>query len=82
MARYVKTRTLLDEIEVFDARFQELRAKYPGRWVAICNGDVVGDFGDFEDAEQFAQSEFGDLPVLIELADEAAYAPSATVWLD
>ena len=82
MVRHAGTRTLLDEIEVFDARFQELRAKYPGRWVAIHNGEVVGDFGDFENAEQFAQNEFGDRPVFIELADEAAYAPSATVWSD
>lgn len=81
MVRHARARTLLDEIEVFDARFQELRVKYPGRWVAICDGEVVGDFGDFENAEQFAQKKFGNQPVLIEKADETAYAPSATLWV-
>lgn len=80
MSGIADKRTLLDEIESFDAQFQELSKDYPGRWIVMCEGGVAGDFKTFEAAEEFAQRELGDRPYLIEIADKKAYSPSATVW--
>ncbi|MCY4474760.1 MAG: DUF5678 domain-containing protein [Chloroflexi bacterium] len=78
-----KKRTLLDEIVAFDAQFHDIRKKYSGRWIAMCGGKVVGDFDDVEQAESFANKrKFRNRPVLIERADESAYTPSASVWVE
>ena len=75
----IRNRSLLDEIEAFDAQFQELREKYQGKWVVLCEGNVVGDFERFDDADVFAKNELGDRTYLIEIADTRAYLPSASV---
>ena len=80
MTVHRNTSSLLDEIEAFDANFRTLQARYPGRWVVLCDGSVVGDFERYKEAEIFAQSNLGDRSFLIEIADKQAYSPSATVW--
>ena len=78
-----KKRTLLDEIVAFDAQFHEIRKKYSGRWIVMCDGKVVEDFDDFEEAESFAEKRrFKNRPVLIERADESAYMPSASLRVE
>ena len=83
MLKQAKTRTLLDEIVAFDAQFHEIRKKYAGRWIVMCDGKVVGDFEQLEDAEAFAKKrKFRNRPVLIERADESAYTPSPSFWVE
>lgn len=78
-----KRRTLLDEIVAFDAQFHEIRRKYSGRWIAMCDGKVVKDFEDLEAAESFKKNrKFSNRPVLIERADESAYTPSASLRVE
>lgn len=58
------------EIDAFHRMQSGLEAQYLGRWILIHNGELIGDFSDFEEAADRALVKFGRGPYLIRKVGE------------
>jgi hypothetical protein len=50
MLRKGASKILRDEYDYFTSSLDELLSKYSGRYIAIKNGTVIGDYDNFDDA--------------------------------
>jgi hypothetical protein len=70
-----------DETKAFEAMQADLEAKYVGRWILIHGGQLIGDFGDFEEAADHALEKFGRGPYLIrKVGEEPNPLPISVVY--
>lgn len=69
------------EINAFQRMQSVLEARYVGRWVLIHDGELIGDFGDFEEAADHALQAFGRGPYLIrQVGAQPSVLPVSVVY--
>jgi hypothetical protein len=59
-----------DQIEAYRALLPDIRTKNPPGWALVAGRRLVRLFGEFSEAAQYAQDNFGNEPVLIRHTDE------------
>ncbi len=64
------TTTLQDEIAAYDQMRDTLETEHLGRWVVICNRELVGNYDDLQQAAEVAVERFGRGPYLIKKVGE------------
>jgi hypothetical protein len=69
------------EIDAFCRMQSALEAQYLGRWVLIHDGELIGNFGDFEEAADHALEKFGRGPYLIrQVGAQPSVLPVSVVY--
>jgi hypothetical protein len=69
------------EIRAFERMRPMLEAQHMGRWVVIHDGELIGDFGDFEEAADHALKAFGRGPYLIrQVGAQPSILPVSVVY--
>ena len=65
---------LLDQIQAYEDRKEELERDYCGRWIIIHRGKVQGDYDSFDSAEE-ARKEL-DIPIMECLTKLVGHEPT------
>lgn len=67
------------ELTAFEKMRPDLEAHKMGRWVLVHEGQLVGDYGSFDEAAKEAVSKFGRGPYLIRQVGASSISLPASV---
>lgn len=70
---------LAQEIAAYDDMRDEIETAHFGRWVVICNRELVGSYPDFQTAAEAAVEKFGRGPYLIRKVGQGPITLPASV---
>jgi len=68
-------RKISQESTIYRQQHAELKAQYPGQYIAMRDGQVVDHDTDFQTLRQRVRQRFGRTPVMITLVEDVAERP-------